>query len=181
MSSPQTQPPSLDAIACTETGCGRPVVHSTQLCRNHLAEVFRRDGESLAFDNPDLAGVEAAAMHIVRTALTGLPEGLLGPNETWQAMDMYAVLGPEVDWAPAQVGLNFLQAVLADERPIGGTRLEPPMEWMGGMLLRLQVGVPTPAVDELQARLRFVMEAMIREMVGPSVPVAIAVGPAEES
>jgi hypothetical protein len=182
MSSPQTQPASLDAIACTETGCERPVVQSTQLCRIHLAEAFLRDGKSLAFfDNPDLAGVEAAAMQIVRTALEGLPEELLGPNETWQAMDMYALLGPEGNWAAAQVGLNFLRAVLVDERPIGGARLEPPMEWMDGMLLRLQVGVPTPAVDELQARLRFVMEAMIREMVGPSVQVTVAVEPAEES
>ena len=180
MSSPQTQPAS-DAIACTETGCGRPVVHTTRLCRNHLAEAFRRNGESLAFDNPDFAGIEAAAMQIVRTALQGLPEELLGPNESWQAMDMYALLGPEADWAAAQVGLNFLQAVLVDEPPIGGARLEPPMEWMGGMLLRLQVGVPTPAVDELQAHLRFVMEAMIREMVGPGVPVTVAVEPAEES
>jgi hypothetical protein len=52
---------------------------------------------------------------------------------------------------------------------------------MDGTLLRLQVGVPTPAVDELQERLRFVMEAMIREMVGPSVPVTVSVEPAEES
>jgi hypothetical protein len=182
MSSPQTQPASLDAIACTETGCGRPVVHSTRFCRNHLAEAFRRDGEPLAFfDIPDFAGIEAAAMQIVRTALEGLPQELLGPNGTWQAMDMYAVLGPKEEWARAQVGLNFLQAVLADEPPIGMTILEPPMDWMDGTLLRLQVGVPTPAVDELQARLRFVMEAMIREMVGPSVPVTVSVEPAEES
>ena len=181
MSSPETQPASLDAIACTETECERPVVRSTRFCRNHLAEAFRRDGEPLAFDNPDLAGVEAAAMQIVRTALEGLPEELLGPNETWQAMDMYALLGPEGDSARAQVGLNFLQAVLVDQRPIGGTRLEPPVDWMDGTLLRLQVGVPTPAVDELQERLRFVMEAMIREMVGPSVPVTVSVEPAEES
>jgi len=182
MSSPETRPASLNAIACTETDCERPVVHSTRFCRNHLAEAFRRDGESLAFfDIPDFASIEAAAMQIVRTALEGLPEELLGPNGTWQAMDMYALLGPEADWAPAQVGLNFLQAVLVDEPSIGGARLEPPMEWMEGMLLRLQVGVPRPAVDELQARLRLVMEAMIREMVGPGVPVSVAVGPAEES
>lgn len=179
MSSPQTQSPSLDAIACTETGCERPVVHSTRFCRIHLAESFRRDGESLVFDNSDFAGIEAAAMHIVRTALDGIPEELLRTNGTWQAMDMYAVVGPEADWAGAQVGLNILQAVLTDERPIGATRLEPPMDWMGETLLRLQVGVPTPAVDELQARLRFVMETMIREMVGPSVPVRVAVEPAE--
>jgi hypothetical protein len=182
MSSPETQPASLDAIACTETGCERPVVQSTQLCRIHLAEAFLRDGESLAFfDKPDFAGIEAAAMHIVRTALEGLPEELLGPNESWQAMDMYALLGPEADWAAAQVGLNFLQAVLVDEPPIGEARLEPPMEWIGGMLLRLQVGVPTPAVDELRERLRSVMEAMIGEMVGSGVPVTVAVEPAEES
>jgi hypothetical protein len=69
----------------------------------------------------------------------------------------------------------------ADKPPIDMTILEPPMEWMGGTLLRLQVGVPTPAVDELQARLRLVMEAMIREMVGPGVQLSVAVGPAEES
>jgi hypothetical protein len=182
MSSPETRRASLDAIACTETGCGHAVVHSARLCRIHLAEAFRRDGESLAFfDIPDFAGIEAAAMHIVRTALEGLPRELLGPNEAWQAMDMYAVLGPEADWAPAQIGLNFLQAVLVDVRPIGAARLEPPIDCVGGTLLRLQVGVPTAAVDELQARLRFVMEAMIREMVGPGVPVSAAVGPAEES
>ncbi|SRR6266545_1884396 len=183
MSSPETQPASLDAIACTETACGRPVVHSTQLCRNHLAEAFRRHGEPLAFfDIPDFAGIEAAAMQIVRTALEGLPEELLGPNGTWQAMDMYAVLGPKEEWARAQVGLNFLQAVLADEPLIGMTILEPPMEWsMDEALLRLQVSVPTPAIDEFRERLRFVMEALICEMVGPSVQVAVAVGPAEVS
>lgn len=181
MSSPETQPASLDAFACTETGCGRPVVHSTRFCRIHLAEAFLRDGESLAFDNPEFAGIEAAAMQIVRTALEGLPEEFLSPNGTWQALDMYAVLGPEGDWARAQVGLNFLQAVLVDERPIGVTTVEPPVDWMGGTLLRLQVSVPTPAVDELRERLRFVMEAMIGEMVGSGVPVTVAVEPAEES
>jgi hypothetical protein len=182
MSSPETQPDSLDATVCTEKGCGHAVVHSARFCRNHLAEAFRRDGESLAFfDIPDFAGIEAAAMQIVRTALEGLPDELLVPNGTWQAMDMYAVLGPKEEWARAQVGLNFLQAVLADEPPIGMTILEAPMEWsMAEALLRLQVNVPTPAVDEFQERLRFVMEAMIREMVGPSVQVAVAVGPAEE-
>jgi hypothetical protein len=120
-------------------------------------------------------------MYIVRTGLQGLPRELLGTNGTWQAMDMYAVLGPKEEWERAQVGLNVLQAVLADEPPIGMTILEPPMEWsMDEALLRLQVSVPTSAVDEFQERLRFVMEAMIREMVGPSVPVAVAVGPAEE-
>ncbi len=119
---------------------------------------------------------------IVRAALEGLPEELLGPNETWQAMDMCAVRGPEGDWARAQVGLNFLQSVLVDEPPIGGTTLEPPMEWsMGQTLLRLQVSVPTPAVDVLRERLRFVMTAMIQEMVGPGVPVTVAVEPAQES
>jgi hypothetical protein len=181
MSSPQTQPPSLDAIACSDTGCGRPAVHSTQLCRIHLAEAFRRDGESLAHGHPEFDGIQAAAMHVVRTALEGLPGELLDPNGTWQALDMYALLDPEGDWARAQVGLDVLQAVLVDERPIGETRLELPMDFMDGILLRLQVVVPTLAVDELEERLRFVMEAMIREMVGPSVQVAVAVGPAEES
>jgi hypothetical protein len=56
------------------------------------------------------------------------------------------------------------------------------MEWsMGQILLRLQVGVPTPAVDALREPLRFVMAAMVQEMVGPGVPVIVAVEPAEES
>jgi hypothetical protein len=115
MTFPESQPPSLDAIACTETGCGHPAVHSTRLCRSHLAEAFRRDGESLAFDNPEFDGIHAAALQIVRTALEGLPEELLVPNATWQAMDMYAAIGPEGDWALAQVGLNLLQVALVGE------------------------------------------------------------------
>lgn len=48
------------------------------------------------------------------------------------------------------------------------------------MLLRLQVSVPAAAVEEFRPRLRFAMEAMIRELVGPDVFVSVVAELAEE-
>jgi len=77
------------------------------------------------------------------------------------------------------MALDLLGTHLSDTPPFGGMILSAPTEFMSKVLLRLQVAVPTPAADELLPRLRFAMEAMVREVVGPDVWVDVQ--PAEES
>jgi len=182
MTSPRT--PESDAaspatISCIEPDCDRPVVHSAVRCRVHLAEALQSEGETIPFEDPELAGMLAAAIQIVRTALAGLPQELLSPSAPASRIDMYAVLDPAAGWELAQMALDLLGTHLSDTPPFGGMILSAPTEFMSKVLLRLQVAVPGPAADELLPRLRFAMEAMVREVVGPDVWVDVQ--PAEES
>jgi hypothetical protein len=58
-------------------------------------------------------------------------------------------------------------------------RLEPPAEFMSKVLLRLRVVGPGSA-DELRPRLKFAMEAMIHEVVGPDVELTVSVEPPDQ-
>ena len=155
------------------------MVHSAVRCRVHLAESLQSEGETIPFEDPELAGMLAAAIHIVRTALAGLPQELLSPSAHASRIDMYAVLDPAAKWELAQMALDLLGTHLSDTPPFGGMILSAPMEFMSEVLLRLQVAVPAPAADELLPRLRFALEAMVLEVVGPDVWVDVQ--PAEES
>lgn len=168
-------------IACIEPECGRPAAYSAVHCRVHLANALRREGETIPFEDPELAGLLAAAVHIVGSALAGLPEDLLDPHAPASEMDMYALLDPDADWRVTQAALDLLGTELADQRPIGRTVLSPPTEFASRILLRLRVAVPGPAVEELQPRLHLALEAMVREVLGPSASAQFAVEPADES
>lgn len=165
-------------MACIEPDCERPVVQSAVRCRMHLAEAMRREGETIPLEDPELAGMFAAAVQIVRTALAGLPQDLLDPSAPRSEMDMYALLDPDADWQLAQMALDLLGTLLSDE--FGAMRISAPMGFHSRILLRLRVLAPE-AVEEFRPRLRFALEAMLREVVGPDSRVSIAVEPAEES
>jgi hypothetical protein len=122
----------------------------------------------------------AAAIQIVRTALDGIPQDVIDGRGPMWGIDMYALVDPESDWAIAQMALDVLGTQLADTPPFGGMSLSPPMEFDSRILLRLQVGVPTVAVDELRLRLEFALEAMFREILGPDVAVAFTARPVEQ-
>ncbi len=172
---------SRDPIACTEAGCQRPAVDSAVRCRVHLVEVLRREGEIIPFNDPELGGMFAAAIQIVRTVLDELPQDVIDRRGPMWGIDMYALVDPESDWPIAQMALDVLGTQLSDTAPFGGMILSPPMEFMSRILLRLQVGVPTSALDELRPRLQFALEAMVREFLGPDVPATFAAEPVEES
>jgi hypothetical protein len=180
MTSPRT--PNGDSAAsavCAEPGCERPAVLAAAHCRVHLADVLRDEGQSLPFTDPELTGLYAAAVQIVRTALTGLPQDLVESGDPAIAIDMYAWLSPDAEWQIAQFALDCLGTNLLDTGPIGGTVLSPPMKFKGEILLRLQVGVPAASVDEFLPRLELALESMVREVVGPDVSATFAVEPAE--
>jgi hypothetical protein len=165
-------------VACSELDCERPVVFSAAYCRVHLAEAMRRDGEVIGFDDPELAGLLAAAVQIVRTALTGISSDLLDPSAARSAFDLYALLDRDANWGLAHRVLDLLGAQLSDE--FGFTRLWPPTEYMSMVMLQLRVAVPAPAADELRDRLRFGLEALIHEVLEPGA-ASFAVVPTEES
>jgi len=171
---------SGSAILCADPGCSRPPVASASLCRIHLAPVLRSNGVRIGFDDPELAGLMAAAVHLARHVVAGLPEQQLAPSERLTGLDMYALLEPDDEWAIAQACLDLLGTCLSDERPFGGMVLSAPSEFKAKVLLRLQVTVPAAAEEVLRPRLESAMAAMIREAVGPDTPVPIAVEPAEE-
>jgi hypothetical protein len=156
------------------------VVQSAERCRVHLAEALRSEGWTVPFEDPELAGMFAAAFQIVRNAITGLPAELTDLREAASDLDMYALLDPDADWKLAQIGLDLLGTHLVDEPPVGRMVLSPPMEFMSKMLLRLQVSLPAAVAEVFRPRLRFAMEAMIREAVGPEVQVRVAVELAED-
>jgi hypothetical protein len=168
-------------IACIEVECERPAVDSAVRCRVHLVEVLRQEGEIMPFDNPELDGLFAAAIQIVRTSLDGIPQDVIDGRGPMWGIDMYALVDPESDWAIAQMALDVLGTHLSDTPPFGGMILSPPMEYDSRILLRLQVGVPTREVDELRPRLEFALEAMVREILGPDVTATCAAAPAERT
>jgi hypothetical protein len=178
---PGSDPASRAQMACAEAGCERPVVDPAVYCRVHLVEALRAEGEAIPFRDPEFAGWLAAAIQIVRSSLDGLPQGVLdGGGPVW-GIDMYAFVDPDSDWPIAQMALDVLGTHLTDTPPFAGMTLSPPMKYDSWVLLRLQVGVPTSAVDELRPRLEFALEAMVREILGSDVPARFAAEPAEGS
>jgi len=140
--------------------------------------VLHREGEALLFEDPELAGLHAATIHIVRVALDGLPRDLgTGPME---GIDMYALVDPDSQWALAQASLDLLGTHLSDTAPFGGMRLSPPVAFDSRVLLRLQVLVPADAVGELRPRLAFALETMVREVLGPDALAVFSTEPTDD-
>ena len=174
MTSPATAVPSKRAL-CTTSGCERPALVSAAVCRAHLVDILRAEGKVIPWEEGDFAGLAAAAIHIVRVAFEGVPEEALRQPTT--QMDMYALLPMDAEWAIAQASLDMLGTHMADQ--FGAMRLSPPAEFMSKVLLRLRVVGPGSA-DELRPRLKFAMEAMIQEIIGPDVELTVSVEPPEE-
>jgi hypothetical protein len=174
MASPETPIPS-ERMPCTTPGCGRSALVAASVCRTHLVDILRAEGEVIPWEEGDFAGVAAAAIHIVRVAFEGVPEETLSRQPTTQ-MDMYALLPMDSEWAIAQASLDILGTHMADR--FGAMRLEPPAEFMSKVLLRLRVVGPGSA-DELRPRLKFAMEATIQEIIGP-IELTVSVEPPDE-
>ena len=145
---------------------------SASVCRTHLVDILRADGEVIPWEEGDFAGLAAAVIHIVRVAFEGVPED----QEPSTQMDMYALLPMDAEWAIAQASLDMLGTHMADQ--FGAMRLSPPAEFMSKALLRLRVVGPGSA-DELRPRLKFAMEALIQEIIGP-VELTVSVEPPDE-
>jgi hypothetical protein len=105
MTSPATAVPSKRAL-CTTSGCERPALVSAAVCRAHLVDILRAEGEVIPWEEGDFAGLAAAAIHIVRVAFEGVPEETLRQPTT--QMDMYALLPMDAEWAIAQASLDML-------------------------------------------------------------------------
>jgi hypothetical protein len=146
---------------------------SASVCRTHLVDMLRAEGEVIPWEEGDFAELATAAIHIVRVAF----EGVLEDQEPSTQMDMYVLLPMDAEWAIAQASLDMLGTHMADQ--FGAMRLSPPAEFMGKVLLRLRVVGPGSA-DELRPRLKFAMEAMIQEIIGPDVELSVSVEPPDE-
>ena len=175
MTSPAT-PVTSERALCTTSGCERPALVSASVCRTHLVDILRAEGEVIPWEEGDFAGLAAAAIHIVRVAFEGVPKETFR-QESGTEMDMYALLPMDAEWAIAQASLDMLGTHMADQ--FGAMRLSPPAEFMSKVLLRLRLVGPGSA-DELRPRLKFAMEAMIHEIVGPDVELTVSVEPPDE-
>jgi len=164
-----------ERASCTTPGCMRSAIVSASVCRTHLVDILRAEGEVIPWEEGDFAGLAAAATHIVRVAFEGVPEETVHQPST--KMDMYALLPMDAEWAIAQASLEMLGTHIADQ--FGAMRLWPPAEFMSKVLLRLRVVGPGSA-DELRPRLKFAMEAMLQEIIGPDLEVTVSVEPPDE-
>ena len=171
------QPPE-GAIVCTEPGCERPVVRSAVFCRVHLAESMRREGKGVLFKDPELSGIYAAVVHIMRPILDGLAPDLFEPQVPSSEIDIYALLHPDAGWQLAQFSLDVLGSFLAGE--LGRMTLWPPTEVESTIVLRLRVAVPAPAADTFIPLLRSAMEVLLREVAGPGASASLSVTLAED-
>ena len=95
---------------CTTPGCVRSALVSASVCRTHLVDILRAEGEVIPWEEGDFAGLSAAAIHIVRVAFEGVPED----QEPSTQMDMYALLPMDAEWAIAQASLDMLGTHMAD-------------------------------------------------------------------
>jgi hypothetical protein len=124
----------------------------------------------------------AAAIHTARQTTAGLPDDVLVRRDGSTALDLYALLEPDSEWAIGQAGLDLLGASLSDEPPFGRVMVSRPMEFRSRILLHVRVGVPTASAEVLHPRLERAMAAMIREALGPEeANVPIVVEPAEDA
>jgi hypothetical protein len=172
---PSAPPISSERAPCMTPGCVRSALVSASVCRTHLVDILRDEGEVIPWEEGDFAGLAAAAIHIIRVAFEGVPEATFRQPTT--QMDMYALLPMDAEWAIAQASLDFLGTHMADQ--FGAMRLSPPAEFMSKVLLRLRVVGPGSA-DELRPRLKFAMEAMIHEVIGPDAELTLSVEPPDE-
>jgi hypothetical protein len=163
--------------ACAEPGCERPAVVAAERCRVHLAETDRLGREMIAPDDPEHAGMFAAASHIVRTALADLSPDLLSPSAPQTQFDLYAVLAREARFDVGYRALDLLATMLADR--FGAMRLSRPSAYQSEVMLHARTA--GPAADAFRAQAEFALRAMMLEFLGPDVSVATAVVPAQRT
>lgn len=136
---------------------------------------------NIPFEDSEVAGVMAAAIQIVRTALAGLRPELLEHSEPRSKIDMNVLLDTDANWTLAQIALDFLGTHLADTRPFGWMMLSPPTRFESELLSKN--GAPPPGRRAgsgpagSPSRLELALKAMVHEAVG-DVSAVFAVEPA---
>ena len=93
------------------------------------------------------------------------------------ALDIYVLVDPTDGWQVAHLALDAFGTQMADR--FGAMRLSPPMEYEGQIVLRVQTGVPSAAVDALLTPLEREVEGQIRDVLGPNAGVRVSVAPTE--
>jgi hypothetical protein len=122
------------------------------------------------------AVIEGAGRH-VDDALAQAPGSLLQSGPAMTPVDIYVLLDPTTEWQIAHLSLDALGTAMAGR--FGAMHLSPPMEYEGRILLRVQTGVPSAAVEALLAPLKRAVEAQIRDVLGPHADVSVGVAPAD--
>ena len=163
MASPKTLDPE-DAISCNDTECRRPAVYSAEVCRLHLADVLRREGEDISFPHPEWDGVWAAVVHLVRVALQEVPKEALDGDGPRMDIDVYALIDSAIDRQFAHRVADMLATHLTDT--FGAMTLQPPIEFEGDTLLVFRVPVPARAAELIAPCLRAAMRGLMVEMFG---------------
>jgi hypothetical protein len=167
--SPPKQASSGEVFWCTQTGCQRPAVFASVVCRVHLAAVLP-EGPPISSKNPELAGMRAAGLHFVRLALSVVPRHQLAPDAPRGTVGVAAVVAGEVDRQLAHMAVDVVATELADM--FGSMSLEPPEDRDGNTLLLFYVTVP--ALDALAPRLEAATAGVLIEMFGADSLLAVA-------
>ena len=124
------------------------------------------------------AVLDGAGRHI-DDALAEVPQALLESGLGYTSIDIYVFLDPTSEWQLGYLALDAFGTQMSDR--FGAMRLSPPMEYEGKILLRVQTGVPSAAVEALLGPLERAVEAQIRDVLGPDADVRVWVGPADGS
>jgi hypothetical protein len=92
-------------------------------------------------------------------------------SEPYVTIHLIAVIHPAGEWRLAHLMMDMLGTELSDSPPFAPwMRLEAPTRSLEGFAgLRLQLGVPANAADELQRRLTLLIEEVIGNVVGPDL------------
>jgi len=163
MASPQTLDPE-DAISCNDTECRRPAVYSAEVCRLHLADALRREGEGISFPHPEWDGVWAAVVHLVRVALEEVPKQALDGDGPRTDIYVHALIDGTIDRQFAHRVTDMLATHLSDI--FGAMNLQPAVEFEGDTLVVFRVAVPARAAELIAPCLRAAMRDLMVEMFG---------------
>jgi hypothetical protein len=162
MASPKTLDPEY-AISCNEPECRRPAVYSAEVCRLHLADVLRREGEDISFP-PEWDGVWAAVVHLVRVALQEIPKEALDGDGPRTDIYVHALIDGTIDRQFAHRVTDMLATHLSDI--FGAMNLQPAVEFEGDTLVVFRVAVPARAAELIAPCLRAAMRDLMVEMFG---------------
>ena len=153
-----------DTISCNDTECRRPAVYSAEVCRLHLADVLRREGEDISFPQPEWDGVWAAVVHLVRVALQEVPKEALDGDGPRMDIDVYALIDSAIDRQFAHRVADMLATHLSDT--FGAMSLQPPIGYEGDTFLMFRVPVPVRAAELIAPCLQAAMRGLMVEMFG---------------
>jgi hypothetical protein len=164
-----------EVLWCSEMDCERPAVISSVVCRIHLVDVLGFEGRMTPFEDLELSGIWAAAVHILSVVLSDLPAEDLEPDAPWVRASVAALVDGTVDGGLAQLVLDLLATQVADE--FGMMSMDPPMEHEGNTLLVYRTAVPLSVPYRLQTATALVL----LEILGEDALIGVLAQPATGS